>query len=90
LITNMVSNDNNYLLHLTNWTGNKFEKTHLMEDYISPVENVRVKISVPAQRKIASIKTINGSKYSMKQNGNTVEILLPRVGAYEGILVQLK
>src|SRR4029079_19807191 len=44
LITNMVSNDNNYLLHLTNWTGNKFEKTHLMEDYISPVENVRVKI----------------------------------------------
>ncbi len=90
LITNMAKNDNYYLLHLTNWTGNKFEKTHLMEDYISPVENVRVKFSIPGKQQIASIKTISGSKYSMNKSGNSVEIVLPRVEAYEGILVELR
>ena len=90
LIANMANNEHYYLLHLTNWTGNKFEKTHLMEDYISPVENVRVKFSIPAQRKIVSIKTITGSKITANKNGNTVEVVLPRVDAYEGILIEVR
>jgi len=89
LIANMTESGNQYLLHLTNWTGNKFEKTDLMEDYIAPVENVHVKFSIPGNRKIASIKTIAGSKYSMIKNGNNVEVVLPKVEAYEGILITL-
>jgi hypothetical protein len=90
LIANMTTDNNNYLLHLTNWTGNKFEKTHLMEDYISPVENIRVKLSIPSTRKIVSIKSITGSKYTVNKTGNSVEILLPRVEAYEGILIETR
>jgi hypothetical protein len=90
LIANMANSKHYYLLHLTNWTGNKFEKTHLMEDYISPVENVRVKFSIPGQRKIISIKTITGSKMNANKNGNSVEVVLPRVDAYEGILIEVR
>jgi hypothetical protein len=90
LIANMTTDNNNYLLHLTNWTGNKFEKTHLMEDYISPVENIRVKLSIPSTRKIVSIKSITGSKYTVNKTGNSVEVLLPRIEAYEGILIETR
>ena len=89
LIANMTQSGNQYLLHLTNWTGNKFEKTDLMEDYIAPVENVHVKFYIPGNRKIGSIKTIAGSKYSVIKNGNSVEVVLPKVKAYEGILITL-
>ena len=86
LIANMTSSGNNYVLHLTNWTGNKYEKTHMMEDYIAPVEQVRIVLTIPG-KKIASVKTLTGSAFTMKKNGNRVEILLPRVGAYEGIII---
>ena len=86
LIANMTSSGNNYILHLTNWTGNKYEKTHMMEDYIAPVEQVHIVLTIPG-KKIASLKTLTGSAFTMKKNGNSVEILLPRVGAYEGIII---
>ena len=50
LIANMTSSGNNYVLHLTNWTGNKYEKTHMMEDYIAPVEQVRIVLTIPGKR----------------------------------------
>jgi hypothetical protein len=87
LIANMTSSGNNYILHLTNWTGNKYEKIHLMEDYIAPVEQVRIVLNIP-RKKISSIKTITGSVFTMKKNGNSVELLLPKVGAYEGIIIK--
>jgi len=86
LIANMTNSGKRYVLHLTNWTGNKYEKTHMMEDYIAPVEQVKISLNIPA-KKITSVKTLTGSAFSMKKNGNSVEILLPRVGAYEGILI---
>lgn len=89
LIANMVNSDKQYLLHLTNWTGNKFEKTQLMEDYIAPVENVRIEFNF-APQKIASVKMLNGSPFILKKKTNSVEVLLPKVGLYEGILINLK
>jgi uncharacterized membrane protein len=89
LVTNMAGNGKHYLLHLTNWTGNKFEKTHVMEDYIAPVENVRIELNI-APQKIASVKTLNGSAFTMKKKANSVELLLPKVGVYEGILINLQ
>ena len=89
LVANMTYSNNAYLLHLTNWTGNKFEKTHVMEDYIAPVENVKITFIIPDQRKIKSIKTLTGSPLTIKKSGNSVELTLPRVNAYEGILIDL-
>jgi hypothetical protein len=86
LIANMTTSGNNYVLHLTNWTGNKYEKTHMMEDYIAPVEQVRIALTIPG-KKITSVKTLMGSAFSMKKNGNSVELLLPRVEAYEAIII---
>jgi hypothetical protein len=89
LVANMVTDGRQYLLHLTNWTGNKFEKTHMMEDYIAPVENVRIELNFPPE-KIASVKTLAGSQFTMKRKAKTVELLLPKVGVYEGIVINLK
>ena len=86
LIANMTSSGSDYVLHLTNWTGNKYEKIHMMEDYIAPVENVRIELAIPG-KKIVSVKTLTGSAFTMKKNLNGVELLLPRVGAYEGIMI---
>ena len=89
LIANMTSSGNYYVLHLTNWTGNKYEKIHLMEDYIAPVEKVRIELNIPGKRKIVSVRTLTGSTFTMKKIGDSVELLLPRVGAYEGIVINL-
>jgi hypothetical protein len=89
LVSNMTTNGKQYLLHLTNWTGNKFEKTHVMEDYIAPAEDVRIELNFPPQ-KIASIKSLTGSTFTIKKKANSVELFLPKVGAYEGILINLQ
>jgi hypothetical protein len=89
LIANAVTDGRQYLVHLTNWTGNKFEKTHVMEDYIAPAENVRVELNFPP-RKITSVKTLSGSAFTMKRKANSVELLLPKVGVYEAILINLQ
>ncbi|MEP6595852.1 MAG: hypothetical protein ABJA71_07885 [Ginsengibacter sp.] len=86
LIANMTTSGNSYVLHLTNWTGNKYEKTHLREDYIAPVEHVRIALKNPG-KKIASVRTLTGSAFTMKKDMNSVELLLPRVEVYEGIII---
>ena len=89
LIANMAYSGSQYLLHLTNWTGNKFEKKQMMEDYIAPVENVQIELNfLPG--KIASVKTLNGSKFTLRKKSKSVEVVLPKVNLYEGILVGLK
>jgi putative glycosyl hydrolase-like family 6 (GHL6) protein/glycosyl hydrolase family 42 (putative beta-galactosidase) len=89
LIANMVDSGNQYLLHLTNWTGNKFEKTQVMEDYIAPVENVQIDLNFPPG-KVASVKTLNGSPFTLREKSKSVEVVLPKVGIYEGVLFSLK
>ena len=42
LFANLTEKENLMVLHLTNWTGNKFEKPWINEYYLAPVENVRV------------------------------------------------
>jgi hypothetical protein len=59
-----------------------------MEDYIAPVEQVRISLAISG-KKIVSVKTLTGSPLTMKRNGNGVELLLPRVLAYEGILISV-
>jgi hypothetical protein len=89
VMANMTHSSDKYVLHLTNWTGNKFEKNHLMEDYIAPVEQVRILLNIPGNRSVASVKTITGSPFTMKKKGSATELVLPRLEAYEGIVIQV-
>ena len=89
LITNLTQSGNKYLLQMTNWTGNKFEKNHVIEDYSSVVKNIVLRFNVPAGRKIGSVRTITGSDFTMQTREDILEISVPHVGAYEGIEITL-
>src|SRR5581483_338427 len=49
LVTNLTANGNRRVLHLTNWTGDVFEKSHASRYYVAAVENVRIRIPAAAQ-----------------------------------------
>ena len=49
LVSNLTANGNRRVLHLTNWTGDKFEKTHASTYYVAPVENVRIRLPIAAR-----------------------------------------
>jgi hypothetical protein len=90
LISNMTNSGDQYVLHLTNWTGNKYEKNHWMEDYIAPVEQVRIKLNIPGNKTITSVKSLTGSPFTIIKKGNSADILIPRVRAYEGLIIGVK
>ena len=58
----------------------------MMEDYIAPVNQVRIKLAIPG-KKITSIKTLTGGAFMMKKNGNSIDLLLPHIGVYEGVII---
>lgn len=90
LMANLARSGNNYVLHLTNWTGNKFEKNHVMEDYIAEAKQVSVKFTIPGNKSIESVRSLTGSAFTTNTVNNTLEILIPCVGAYEGIVIILR
>jgi hypothetical protein len=90
LISNMTNSGDQYVLHLTNWTGNKYEKNHWMEDYIAPVEQVRIRLNIPGNKTITSVKSLTGSPVTIIKKGNSADILIPRVRAYEGLIIGVK
>jgi hypothetical protein len=89
LIANLAGSGNHYVLHLTNWTGNMFEKNHLMVDYIAEANDVSVKFVIPDNQTVESVKSLTGSDFTMQISRNILEILLPRAGVYEGIEIIL-
>jgi hypothetical protein len=90
VITNLTYSGKDYLLQLTNWTGNKFEKTHVMEDYIADKNNITVKFTIPAGMSVAKVESLTGTRIISGIKKNTVEILIPKLGAYEGIHITLR
>jgi Hypothetical glycosyl hydrolase 6 len=90
LITNLSFSGNRYLLQMTNWTGNKFEKKHVIEDYIASVKNVTVRFPIPAGHTIEEVKSLTGSKIVVNISADTLEIRLPEAGVYEGIEITLR
>lgn len=81
LIANLAVRDDLRVLHLTNWTGNKFEQPGLQETWLAPIENVRVRLRKPARR----IALLVEGKFAQKDLGDAIEITLPRVEAYQAI-----
>ena len=90
LLANLVEKENRMVLHLTNWTGNKFEKPWINEYYIAPVENVRIIIRIPEDKKIKNISMFIETDYEKKITGRNLEVFLPKVEAYQAVVVEME
>jgi hypothetical protein len=90
LIANLTAKDETMVLHMTNWTGNKLERAGANEYYLAPVENVRVRLNLPAGKKAADVKALVDSPIRTQQKGSCLEIFIPRVEAYQAIRVDLQ
>ncbi len=90
LITNLATKGNEYVLHMTNWTGDKLEMPRADAYYIAPVENVRVRFRVPEGKKPAGVRLLVPGKFTSRNLGDEVEVILPRVEAYQGITFSLR
>jgi len=85
LIANLTTGDDACVLHLVNWTGSKLEQAGVNEYGLAPVENVRLRLRKPPGRKIAQVALLVDASLQQKDLDDSLEILLPRVEAYQGI-----
>lgn len=83
LLANLTANGSRRVLHLVNWTGNKYEKAHASEYYLAPVENVKIRIA--AGESSSPVKSYPGKSLPPKRRGENLEIVIPRVGSYQAI-----
>ncbi len=89
LIANMTKkDDNHYVMHLCNWTGEKFEKNDRYTYYLAPIENIHLKLQIPKGKKISLLSTFPKAEIKQSIEGNTIDIDIPRMGAYQGINLQ--
>jgi hypothetical protein len=90
LICNMTTKSNRRVLHMTNWTGNKFERMLTKEYYLAPVEDVVLRIRLPEQKRIQSISTFVDGPLKHQEIDGAVEISIPRIEAYQAVYVELE
>jgi hypothetical protein len=88
LIANMTSKGDTRVVHLSNWTGNKFERRWLAEYYIAPVSDVRLRIAVP-EGATAAVTRLGGGEIKTTVQPEVVEVVIPQVEAYQGIAVEV-
>ncbi len=84
-ITNLTQKGNTFILHLTNWTGNKLEREDMYEYYLAPIENVKVELTAPKGKKITAVSPLVAGEVKQTRSDNSVKILIPRIDAYQGI-----
>lgn len=90
LIANLTTKGNTWVLHLTNWTGSKLERAGANEYYLAPVENVRVRFALPQGKRVGGVSLLVEAPHRQQQTGATLEVLLPRVEAYQAVRVDLE
>ncbi len=90
LLTNLAVNGDALVLHMTNWTGNKLERAGANEYYLAPVENVRLRLAVPAGKRVRQMATLVPAPFRIARKDSVVEITLPRVDAYQAVRVDLE
>jgi len=89
LIANMTVKGDTRVIHLANWTGNKFERRWVSEYYVAPVSNVRLRIRIPNGREVIGVEPlVGGSPVEIDVDGDWLEVLIPRVDAYQAIAVK--
>ena len=90
LICNMTTKGNRRILHMTNWTGNKFERMLTKEYYLAPIENVVLRVRLPKQKKIRSIGTFVEKPSKRCDREGIVEISFPRIEAYQAVHLEFE
>lgn len=90
LLANLTKAENRMVLQLTNWTGNKFEQPQKNEYYLSPVEDVRLQIRIPENKKVTRVSTLVKTNYRKKITGQYVDVFFPRIESYQAVLVELE
>ncbi len=90
LLANLTVKDNTMIFHLTNWTGDKFEYPLKNEYYLAPVENVRLQIRIPDNKRVKKVSTLVKADFKKKISGQSLEIFFPRVEAYQGVMIELE
>jgi hypothetical protein len=90
LITNLTVDQDAWVLHLANWTGNKLERAGANEYYLAPVENVRIRLTVPAGRRVRRVTLLVEAPFRTEQNGSTLDVFIPRIEAYQAVRIELE
>jgi hypothetical protein len=90
LIANLTSKGSALVLHLTNWTGNKFERPGANEYYLAPVENVRIRLVIPPGRRARQVSLLVNSPHRKEVSGSMLTVVIPRVEAYQAVRVDLE
>ena len=90
LISNLTMKGDRLVMHLTNWTGNKLERAGAIDYYLAPVENVRIRLTIPKGKRVREVALLVEAPCQKEQKGATLEVFLPRVEAYQAIRVDLE
>ena len=90
LICNMTTKGNRQVVHLTNWTGNKFERMLTKEYYLAPVEDVVLRVRLPDQKHIQSIDKFVAGPSKRRDLDGAVEISFPRIEAYQAVYLEME
>jgi hypothetical protein len=86
LISNLTENGNRRVLHLLNWTTDAENEAN----YLPPVENVTVRMAIPEGKKVRRVSTFLATPFQQKQSDLELQILLPRVEAYQAVSVEFE
>ena len=89
VIANMTQKGDTRVVHLSNWTGNKFERRWLAEYYIAPVSDLQLRIPVAEGARV-DVRQLAKGRIETNRSPGTLEILIPKMGAYQGIAVQVE
>ena len=90
LICNMTTKGRRRVLHMTNWTGNKFERMLTKEYYLAPVEDVVLRIRLPEQKRVKNVGTFVPGTSKQRDLDGVFEIKFPRVEAYQAVHLELE
>lgn len=90
LFTNLARRGDTLVFHMTNWTGNKFERAGENEYYLAPVENVRIRLTVPAGKRVRQVGLLIEAPHRKRLEGSTLSVVIPRIEAYQALRVDLE
>jgi hypothetical protein len=89
LMPEFLASDNTMVLHLVANTGNIWKKM-LVEETFLPVENVGVRMRIPANRQVRSAGLMwTGSSVPWTVRDGWVELIVPKIRIYEVVRVDL-
>jgi hypothetical protein len=90
LICNMTTKADRRVLHMTNWTGNKFERMLTNEYYLAPIEDVVLRVRLPEHERVRSVDTFVAGRMERRDLDGAVEIQFPRIEAYQAVHLEFE